>query len=80
MATTPVFLPGESHGHRSLEGYSPWGYQESYITEQQTLSLLLSDTQGVFIVDLVSSKVTGYLTWRKPEIFKISVSQYFKWV
>ena len=21
---TPVFLPGESHGHRSLEGYSPW--------------------------------------------------------
>ena len=69
MATTPVFLPEESHGHRSLEGYSPWGYQESYITEQQTLSLLLSDTQGFFIVDLVSSKVTGYLTWRKPEIF-----------
>ena len=22
---TPVFLPGESHGQRSLEGYSPWG-------------------------------------------------------
>ena len=21
----PVFLPGESHGKRSLEGYSPWG-------------------------------------------------------
>ena len=21
---TPVFLPGESHGPRSLEGYSPW--------------------------------------------------------
>ena len=25
MATTPVFLPGESHGQRSLTGYSPWG-------------------------------------------------------
>ena len=25
MATTPVFLPGESHGQRSLAGYSPWG-------------------------------------------------------
>jgi len=25
MATTPVFLPGESHGQRSLVGYSPWG-------------------------------------------------------
>ena len=22
---TPVFLPGESCGHRSLVGYSPWG-------------------------------------------------------
>ena len=21
----PVFLPGESHGQRSLVGYSPWG-------------------------------------------------------
>ena len=24
----PVFLPGESHGQRSLEGYSPWGCKE----------------------------------------------------
>ena len=23
MATTPVFLPGESHGQKSLAGYSP---------------------------------------------------------
>ena len=23
MATTPVFLPGKSHGQRSLAGYSP---------------------------------------------------------
>ena len=22
---TPVFLPGKSHGQRSLVGYSPWG-------------------------------------------------------
>ena len=26
---TPVFLPGESHGQRSLVGYSPWGCKES---------------------------------------------------
>ena len=25
MAPTPVFLPGESHGQKSLAGYSPWG-------------------------------------------------------
>ena len=33
MATTPVFLPGESHGQRSLAGYSPWSRKESDRTE-----------------------------------------------
>ena len=36
---TPVFLPGESHGQRSLAGYSPWGGKESGMAEQLTLSL-----------------------------------------
>ena len=31
--STPVFLPGESHGQRSLVGYSPWGRRESDTTE-----------------------------------------------
>jgi len=30
---TPVFLPGESHGQRSLVGYSPWGCKELNWTE-----------------------------------------------
>ena len=30
---TPVFLPGESHGQRSLVGYSLWGRKESDTTE-----------------------------------------------
>ena len=34
---TPVFLPGESHGQRSLAGYSPWGRKESDTTEWLTL-------------------------------------------
>ena len=29
----PVFLPGESHGQRSLVGYSPGGHKESNVTE-----------------------------------------------
>ena len=29
---TPVFLPGKSHGLRSLAGYSPWGCKESDTT------------------------------------------------
>ena len=34
MTTTPVFLPGESHGQRSQAGYSPWGYKKSDTTER----------------------------------------------
>ena len=30
---TPVFLPGEVHGQRSLAGYSPWGHKELDSTE-----------------------------------------------
>ena len=29
MQPTPVFLPGEFHGQRSLTGYSPWDCKES---------------------------------------------------
>ena len=29
---TPVFLPGESHGQRSLPGHSPWDHKESDTT------------------------------------------------
>ena len=36
----PVFLPGESHGRRSLVGYSPWGHKESDMTEQLHLLYL----------------------------------------
>ena len=31
---TPVFLPGESHGQRSLAGCSRWGCKESDTAEQ----------------------------------------------
>ena len=34
MATHSVFLPEESHGQRSLAGYSPLGHKESDTTEQ----------------------------------------------
>ena len=30
---TPVFLPGEFHGQRSLASYNPWGHKESNMTE-----------------------------------------------
>ena len=32
--STPVLLPGKSHGQRSLIGYNPWSRKESDTTEQ----------------------------------------------
>ena len=31
---TPVLLPGEFYGQRSLEGYKPWSCKELDMTEQ----------------------------------------------
>ena len=31
---TPVFIPGKSHGPRSLVGYNLWGHKESDTTER----------------------------------------------
>ena len=39
---TPVLLPGESHGWRSLAGCSPWDHEESDTTEQLHFHFSLS--------------------------------------
>ena len=47
---TPVFLPGESHGQRSLVGYSPWGCKELDMTEQAHTNNNLDNVYGDFFV------------------------------
>ena len=37
--STPVFLSGESHGQRSLAGYSPWCHKELDTTENTYILL-----------------------------------------
>ena len=39
---TPVLLPGKSHGQRSLVGCSPWGHEESDMTERLRFHFSLS--------------------------------------
>ena len=34
---TPTFLPSESHGQRSLMGYSSWSHKKLYTTEQLSI-------------------------------------------
>ena len=45
---TPVFLPGEFHGQRSLVGYSPWSRKELDTTERLSLSLCDQDQGSLF--------------------------------
>ena len=43
---TPVFLPGKSHGQRSLMGYSPWRRKrvsDNLATKQQQFSFKSSN-------------------------------------
>ena len=47
---TPGFLPGESHGQRTLGGYSPWGCEESDMTQLYVFfSFFPRNTEKLFI-------------------------------
>ena len=57
----PVFLPGGSHGQRSLVGYSPQGRKESDTTERLHLHLHLHlpstwIKQGIYFLSSLSRK------------------------
>ena len=65
---TPVFFPGESHGQRSLMGYSPWDHKESDTTEQ----LILHFTNICF---LDAKEATKYSTMQNKE-FSSAKCQY----
>ena len=62
---TPVFLPGESHGRRSLEGCSPWDRCGLDTTEQLTHTCL-----EYVSLDSISQKAmaphSSILAWRIP--------------
>ena len=46
---TPVFLPGESHGQRSLEGYSPQGCKELDTTERAYTHTFIHYTPAFYL-------------------------------
>ena len=53
MATHSIILPGESHGQRNLEGYSPWSSKESDMAEQLTYT----DTSQITVEGVPSCKI-----------------------
>ena len=65
---TPVSLLGESHGQRSLAGYSPWGHKESNMTEWLTLSLSCSHLVSPFILSELHSFQVSFTSQRCPSL------------
>ena len=69
MAAHSVFLLGQSHGERSLVGYSPWGRQRTrhaLVTKQQRKCS--SPPLGGYMK-------TGYTLQRKPLSFQTAVHE-----
>ena len=56
---TPVFLPGECHGQRSLAGYSPWGCIDSDMTE-------VTEHPCVHAFDLGHTSMNSSNVWTFP--------------
>ena len=69
---TPVFLPGDLHGWRRLEGYSPWGCKESDTTERlsQFTSLVTRSDAQASVIPLCSLWGSG---GGAPQVFQPSV-------
>ena len=57
---TPVLLPGEYHGQKSLVGCSPWGRKESDTTERLHFPFSLSALEKEMAAH------SSVLAWRIP--------------
>ena len=60
---TPVFLPGKSHGLRSLAGYNPWGckrVRHDIVTKQQQQQYLVGNSKKENIYYILISEIITY--------------------
>ena len=65
------FLPGESHGQRSLLGYSPQDREESDMTEvtqDAHMQSILTDKHGMFWTSLTAQKVKNLPATQKTQV------------
>ena len=61
---TPGFLPGESHGQRSVVGYSPWVHRESDATEQLSMHAYTSiNNKDTKVMDVPVMRAGKRLFW-----------------
>ena len=63
---TPGFLPGKSHGQRSLAGYSPWGHRVWHDLASKTL--LVNKKSKSFINALFFSSYLNFIDFSNLEV------------
>ena len=71
---TPVFLPGEFHGQRSLVGYSPWGHEHTHGATTEWLTDSSNPAQRR-ATSISVAPLHTHLGKGKP----LSVLRYLKW-
>ena len=72
---TPAFLPGESHGQRSLPDYSPWGCKESNTTE---CTCAHTRTHTHTHIDTIIYEISAKFGIRKLELFNEILTRLMK--
>ena len=59
-----LFLPGESHGQRSLVGYRPWGHQELAMTKWLTFTFsnqkICRTLEGVVLYQVIMKLIWNF--------------------
>ena len=68
---TPVFLPGESYGQRSLSGYSPWGCRVRHHWAMNTSLPNVSLESRTFVAKVVCCVLMSW-SWDLGEVSKCS--------
>ena len=76
IATHPVFLPGKSHGQRSLADYTPWGHKEwdaIWRLNKQEVGAMRGKNEDILFIACFSGK---YFIPKKYEKKKFSVQKF----
>ena len=86
--STPVFLPGESHGERSLAGYNPQGHKELDMTEHAYTYIHICKIYSQWEFAVWHRSSTGYsvtpyrggMTWEVGGRFRREETYMYLWL